>query len=78
MIAQKVNKIWYDYDVDRSGYLDKREALIFLKDLLTSNNQRPPNALNFNKWFAEYDLNNDGHISKKEMAHFVKKFFSSS
>jgi Ca2+-binding EF-hand superfamily protein len=47
-----------------------------LKDLLTSNNQRPPTALNFNKWFAEYDLNNDGHISKKEMSHFVRKFFN--
>jgi len=73
-IAQKVNEIWFQYDFDRSGYLDKRESLVFLKEFLTESSQGPPSAINFNKWFAKYDLNKDGHISKNEMASFVREF----
>ena len=37
-IAQMVDDIWYEYDVDRSGWLDKRETLVFLKDFLHEHN----------------------------------------
>jgi len=33
-IADLVQKAWYKYDVDRNGYLDKRETLKFLNDIL--------------------------------------------
>jgi len=75
-ITQKVNEIWYQYDYDRSNYLDKRETLVFLKDFLNENNQPPPSAINFNKWFTKYDLNKDGHISKNEMSNFIREFVS--
>lgn len=76
VIAQKVNDIWFQYDYNRSGQLDKRETLVFLKDLLTENNQGPPSAITFNKWFAKYDFNKDGHISKNEMSAFIREFMT--
>jgi Ca2+-binding EF-hand superfamily protein len=33
-ISNLIQKAWYKYDVDRSGYLDKRETLRFLNDIL--------------------------------------------
>jgi hypothetical protein len=74
-IARIVDEIWFDYDVDRSGWLDKRETLVFLKDILNEQNRPQPTAVEFNKWFAEYDLNGNGTIEKHEMAAFVKHFF---
>jgi Ca2+-binding EF-hand superfamily protein len=35
-VASKVHNIWYKYDTDRSGYLDRRETYRFLNDLLTA------------------------------------------
>ena len=75
-IAQMVDEIWYEYDVDRSGWLDKRETLVFLKDVLNDNGQGPPTVIAYNKWFAEYDLNGNGTLDKNEMAAFVRKFFT--
>lgn len=75
-IAQMVDEIWFEYDVDRSGWLDKRETLVFLKDVLNDNNQGPPTVIAFNKWFAEYDLNGNGTIEKNEMAGFVRHFLT--
>lgn len=75
-IAQMVEEIWYEYDVDRSGWLDKRETLVFLKDVLNDNGQGPPTVIAYNKWFAEYDLNGNGTLEKNEMAAFVRKFFT--
>lgn len=75
-IDQKVNEIWHEYDYNRSGYLDKRECLVFLKDFMTEYNQGPPTAVTFNKWFAKYDLSKDGRISKSEMSAFIREFIS--
>ena len=75
-IAQMVDDIWYEYDVDRSGWLDKRETLVFLKDFLHEHNQEPPTVIAFNKWFNEYDRNGNGTIEKSEMAAFIRKFFT--
>ena len=33
-IADIVNRIWYNYDRDRSGKLNRRETLKFLNDFL--------------------------------------------
>ena len=33
-ISKIIERIWFRYDDDRSGYLDKRESLRFLKDVL--------------------------------------------
>lgn len=35
-LAEIVNKIWFKYDFDRSGYLNRMESLKFLNDFLSS------------------------------------------
>ena len=74
MILQQVDKIFLKYDVNRSGYLEKRECLRLVDDLLAAKGQPLANVSQFNRIFAEYDINNDGVISRTEMARFVRKF----
>jgi|TARA_B110000285_G_C14809393_1_gene461240 hypothetical protein len=33
-VAEIVNRIWYKYDVDRSGALNRKETLRFVDDFL--------------------------------------------
>ena len=33
-VQEVVNRIWFKYDVDRSGFLDRRETFRFVKDVL--------------------------------------------
>lgn len=69
-----VNKIFQKYDFNRNGFLDKRECLQMLDDILDQRGQPKTNLNQFNRWFAQYDINGDGYISKSECARFVKKF----
>ena len=41
-IDQMVDEMWYDYDIERSGWLNKRETHSMLKDILSCNSQGPP------------------------------------
>jgi len=43
-IIETVNRIWFKYDIDRSGALDRRETLRFVNDFLASKNM-PPSSL---------------------------------
>jgi Ca2+-binding EF-hand superfamily protein len=71
-----VEEMWYDYDIERSGWLNKRETLAMLRDILNLNNQGPPTTAAFNQWFDEFDYNGNGIIVKREMPNFVRKFFT--
>jgi Ca2+-binding EF-hand superfamily protein len=62
------------YDINRSGFLEKREVLRLVDDILMEKNQPPATVAQFNRFFAEYDINNDGVLSKFELVSFVKKF----
>ena len=61
-IRDMVKRIWYKYDTDRSGMLDKIETANFLNEILTTQNMGPPSMEQFNMFFAEFDINNDGVI----------------
>ena len=74
VIAELVQKAWYKYDRDRSGFLDKRETLRFLDDFLAQRGLPPCSTQQFNTFFAEFDINCDEVISKSEMARFFKMF----
>lgn len=50
-IREKVDKVWYYYDVDGSNYLDRAETLNFLKNFLKDHNQPPPTIAQFNRFF---------------------------
>ena len=51
MIVKIVNDIWYDFDTDRSGKLNRRETLRFLNQFLAQRGQPPTSNLQFKKFF---------------------------
>lgn len=73
-IIETVNNIWYKYDIDRNGTLDKRETFRFINDFLGTRGSPPATLSQFNRFFEETDINGDNSISKNEMAKFVKMF----
>jgi Ca2+-binding EF-hand superfamily protein len=72
-ITDYVNRIFQKFDVNRNGYLDKRECLALLDEVALNQGQDKVTIPQFIRFFAEYDINHDGYISKKECARFVKK-----
>ena len=73
VIRQAVDKIWVDYDKDKSGALDRVETKNFLKDVLS--NMPPPNNFDDSKFeltFNSIDKNSNGLIEKVEMVAFIK------
>lgn len=74
MIHEMVQNIFAKYDINRSGYLEKRETLRLVDDILAEKGQPPATVAQFNRFFAEFDVNNDGILSKSEMTRFSMKF----
>eukprot|EP00794_Sanderia_malayensis_P018949 gene18949-20855_t len=78
-------KIWYHYDVDRSGYLETAELDGFLRDLMmTTANQSevtPQKIADYRQQILSlFDANKDGKIELSEMAQILPledNFFSS-
>ena len=73
-----VMKIFNKFDTDRSGYLEKRETLKLLDEILGQKGMPPTSLPQFNRFYAEFDLNGDGLISMVEMSKFVRKFTDNS
>jgi Ca2+-binding EF-hand superfamily protein len=69
-----VLSIFDKYDINNSGFLEKKEALRLLNDLLASKGQAPATYVEFNKFFVAHDDNADGVLSRGEVARFVRKF----
>lgn len=68
-----IEKIWDQFDVDKTGALDRVETKSFLTTVLA--NVPPPNNYDESKFedtFAAMDKNNNGKIERKEMVMFVK------
>lgn len=74
IIHDLVQDIFLKYDTNRSGYLEKREALRLVDDVLASKGQQPATIAQFNRIFAEFDLNRDGVLQRSEMVRFARKF----
>lgn len=73
-IEEIVHNIFLQYDTDKSGYLEKRESLRVVNDVLASQGQQPATVKAFNMIFFEFDLNGDGRLSFGEMSRFVRRF----
>jgi hypothetical protein len=71
-----VDSIWYDFDTDRSGKLNKKETLRFVNAFLAKKGRPPATYLVFNQYFNGMDINKDGFISRPEMAVFIMNFTS--
>ena len=70
-----INEIWQDYDKDKSGYLDKKETLQFVKETLEMAGQSYHMMSNqkFEELFKIVDASHDNKLSKKEMKVFILK-----
>lgn len=66
--------IFNKYDDNRNGYLEKRETLGLLNELLANRGQQPATLSQFNQFFSDIDINRDGVVSKLEMTDFIKNF----
>ena len=75
-LTQKINMIWYNFDTDRSGALNKNETLRFLNHILAQEGKPKATIYYFNKFFKEIDINNDGVVSKAEMARFLRMYLN--
>jgi len=74
LYTDAVDKVWFTFDSDNSGQLDKNETRTFLKVVL--GNCPPPNNYDdtrFDETFLEMDANGNGMIEKDEMVAFIKK-----
>ena len=66
------------HDIDKNGYLDKKEALPFLDQvaqIIDEDRAKNYDRNNFEKLFEEFDEDKNGFLSKGEMATFIKKTF---
>ncbi|ETW01535.1 hypothetical protein H310_06192 [Aphanomyces invadans] len=70
-----VEGVWNVYDGDLSGYLDKKEAKVFvlsLLDELANEGVDVPVDVDFDAAFASYDQDGNGRLSRKEARVFVE------
>ncbi|RHY18931.1 hypothetical protein DYB36_010401 [Aphanomyces astaci] len=70
-----VEGVWNVYDGDLSGYLDKKEAKVFvlgLLDELVNEGVDVPAGIDFDTAFASYDQDGNGRLSRKEARVFVE------
>ena len=68
-----IDQIWYKYDRDGNGDLDKEEIRLFVIDNI--GNVGDGDGISeddFDEIFASFDLDGSGSIEKDEMLHFVK------
>ena len=54
-----INEIWYEFDTDRSGQLNRKETLKFVNAFLNKKGKRPCTFIQFNKYFTAMDKNGD-------------------
>ena len=64
-------KMWFKYDIDHSGKLDKEEFRKFIVNISLKENLN----LNFDVLYKEVDKNNNGSIDLKEFKEFFRSLF---
>ena len=74
IIEKCIDDIWKTYDKDNSGFLDKQETKVFVKNTLSEMGESAEFAeQDFEACFKEFDKDGNGTISKDEMKIFIKK-----
>ena len=65
--------IWAQYDADKSGVLNKKEARNFVSALLTALGETPKiSDEEFNTLFEDLDKDDNGTISRDEVTFFIR------
>ena len=73
-----IENILKKYDTDRSGDLQKREALRLINDVLKQQGKLSVGPIRFNQIFRKFDLNKDETLSVSELSNFVREFMDLS
>ena len=74
IIEKCIEDIWKNYDKDRSGFLDKSETKLFVKNTFQEMGESGEfSEADFEACFKEFDKDGNGTISKDEMKSFIKK-----
>lgn len=73
-INSMVLLIFDQFDENRNGYIERKEALELLNEILAITEKPKATFSQFKKFFSEMDLNNDGVLQKNEIVRFVRKF----
>ena len=74
VIDNCIDDIWSTYDKDNSGYLDKAETRLFIKNTMCEMGESGEfSEVDFEKCFKEFDKDGSGTISKDEMKIFIRK-----
>ena len=60
-------------DIDKSGFIEKKEIYKFLSEFAERKNLDPPSNKDIEETLKKYDTNKDGKLSKKEFESLVKK-----
>lgn len=70
MINAEVDRVWAEYDKDNNGYLQKDEAIVFIKAMM-GNVGCEYNQDEFDECFKEMDTDNNNYVERKEMTKFI-------
>lgn len=73
MIQKTVEDLWSKFDKNQNGYLDKEEALEFIRQTLddvAKDVAKDDEAIE--EAFNQFDVDGNGRIAKPEMIHFIR------
>ena len=71
---EKIEQIWKDYDTDRNGKLDRKEAYNFLKDCMKEVSGEDPTKEEIDENFRTMDIDGSDDIDKDEALKFLKGY----
>lgn len=78
-LRRNIDQIWSQYDRDRNGTLDKREARAFIKAALGTMRKQGQSVQQFcDDVFYKIDKDHSGSITKYEMTLFLKQILEAS
>ena len=60
-------------DIDKSGFIEKKEINKFLNQFAKEKSMDPPSDKDIEETLKKFDTNKDGKLSKKEFEFLVKK-----
>lgn len=74
ILLECLDQLWYLYDADGTGYLDREEAQQFIIDCLeaTSQSSLDFDQQDFEACFQRLDQDKNGVLNKQEMVIFMK------
>eukprot|EP00347_Sterkiella_histriomuscorum_P010822 403374794 len=71
-LEECLNDIWDNYDADRNGTLEFKEAKKFLKDVMKESGMEKISTAELKKAFDDFDTDGSGAISKDEMKVLIR------